>query len=257
MTTASCMDRRTFLASTAALGVVSLGSVQAAAYEFTPSMADRYVPGAAKWLMANFGDVLRARAHGTRYDVALLCAIACQESGYAWWRTSFRGNRTAEDVLQMLVLDDGPNRSAAKHQTEAGMRATPAYSALLPSLVVAADATRDAQGVTARKGHLRYGYGLFQYDLDNIRHDPGFWTTTAASGNGQPFVASLGQWRSVDACADRLIRVLNRKMEAAGGDLGLAIRYYNGSNAASIKYSVTVRRFAEIIRSTALAGKRS
>lgn len=84
--------------------MLSWNAITKPAYSWTmtPSLPDRLVAPAAKWLMEKFGDVFRAKVGGTPISLDLLCAVACQESGYAWFRRggpdSATGNYVAAGV---------------------------------------------------------------------------------------------------------------------------------------------------------------
>ncbi len=75
------------------------------------------------------------------------------------------------------------------------------------------------------------GYGIFQYDLQQVTVDQTF------------FQQHL--WYRIDACLERLGRELDRCFHAAGGDLHGAIRRYNGSGKDAETYADHVLAFAQ------------
>jgi hypothetical protein len=75
------------------------------------------------------------------------------------------------------------------------------------------------------------GYGLFQYDLQHVRGDEGFFRNR--------------EWYDFDICLGRAAAELDNKLEAVGGDLWEAIRAYNGSGARARAYRDNVRVFTD------------
>jgi hypothetical protein len=96
-------------------------------------------------------------------------------------------------------------------------------------LIEEANITRRLQGYSDRQWVYK-GYGLFQYDLQYIHGDQGFFATR--------------QWYDFGECVARVIRELDRKLVQTG-DLWEAIRAYNGSGPRARRYRENVRVFAE------------
>lgn len=199
-----------------------------------------FVVGGTRWLMGNVGDALRARARDTPFSVSLLCAMAYQESGYFWWRRSFLAGKSLAQVLRLIVLDDVLPRSAFPPD-DAAFLADARYAHLLPGLVAAADAARLEQG-DAVTGRLRYGYGLFQNDLQNIRTEPEFWTSPVPGASD----GSQGLWGDADASVDYCLRRLSDKF-ARSHDVYRAVREYNGGGRSADVYVENVRIYERAI----------
>lgn len=203
-------------------------------WSMTKGIPDSHVRPATRWLIDNYGQLFRNRLQGTRIPLPLLCAVACQESAYTWFdRKVFKQGRTADQMMRLLVLDNVQSRGAFPKGTDA-FKADPRVGDLAPELISISDESRLARGYS-RTGNLLYGYGLFQYDLQNIQTDPGFWRNSPA---GAPGVRGL--WGDVGACTDRFIERMTAKMRSHPNNLQAAVAAYNGGGC-------NARRYGEIV----------
>jgi hypothetical protein len=229
--------REIIVGGMAAAGVMTvLVPAPAAAWTMTQGIPDSHVRPATRWLLDNYGQVLGAKVAGTKVPLSLACAIACQESAYTWFdRRVFKQGRTPAQMMRLLVLDNVSPRGAFPRDTSTFHRDR-RFSDLAPALVEISDASRRARGYTAT-GNLLYGYGLFQYDLQNIQTDAAFWRDTA------PGASVAGLWGDVGACADRFVTEMNGKLARHPGDLKAAISAYNGSGANARAYGEIVSKF--------------
>jgi hypothetical protein len=73
------------------------------------------------------------------------------------------------------------------------------------------------------------GYGIFQYDLQNVVVDESFFRNKL--------------WYSFDECLVRCCKELDEKLAAKRGDLWKAIKAYNGSGPRADEYAANVRLF--------------
>jgi hypothetical protein len=237
------IGRRAVLGGLAALPLATARSPLFAAYRNERIDGPGYVVnGVTKWLLPNFGDTLREQVKGTPFSLALVCAIAYQESGYRWWRSSFRANRTPAQVLRLLVLDDAAPRPRQQLTHDTGsFRASPTYGYLADGLVAAANAARSAANDSDEnpyKDKLRYGYGLFQNDLQNIEIDPHFWTESVPGApNGE-----IGLWGDINASTSRFMAELRRKYDVVR-NVDAAVHNYNGSGPSADIYLHNVQVF--------------
>lgn len=239
------MDRRSLLRGVAALGMIGMSAPAAAGYKNKRVDGPGYVvSGVKKWLLPQFGDVLRSHGKGTPFSLALICAMAYQESGYRWWRSAFRGKQTPTEVLRLLVLDDAsPRKSLKLTRDMASFKASPTYGDLTPGLVAAANAAREAAKDPDEKpfkDQLRFGYGLFQYDLQNIESDPHFWVDPAP---GLP-AGQLGLWGDIEASTSRFMDELRSKYH---GDIYRAVHDYNGGGDSADIYLYNVRVYEQAL----------
>lgn len=220
---------------------MSRSAVATAQYVNERITSPGYVVNGTRWLMGNIGDALRRRTKGTPFSVALLCAMAYQESGYFWWRRTFLAGKTIGQILRLIVLDDVAPRVHAFPRDTAGFRADPRFRALAPALIALADAARIEQG-RGGTGQLRYGYGLFQNDLQNIIVEPEFWMSPAPSADSHV----LGLWGDADACVDYCLRRLAAKY-AGVRDVHRAVRDYNGGSVSADIYLENVKVYEKAI----------
>jgi hypothetical protein len=211
-----------------------------------PGIPSSHVRPATRWLLSNFGDIFRSKLTGTPISLALLCAVACQESAYTWFdRAIFVKGRSPAEMMRLLVLDNVQPRQAFPVNTAAFLEATQ-YVDIAPGLIKISDESRIARGYLPT-GNLLYGYGLFQYDLQNIKTDPSFWRERQASVSsvGSP----QGLWGDVGACTDRFIRLFMIKLKNHGNDVRAALIAYNGNNANARAYADIVLGYQSLAAS--------
>ena len=218
------------------------------AFVVTPSLSDELVIPAARWLVDRFGGTFSDKVKGTSVTRAVLCAIACQESGYRWFRKKLRDRYTPEQVLRFLVPDDvEPRGSHTYPRTMAIFLADKRFSDLAAGMIATSDASLVAAGYP-KSGKLNFGYGLFQYDLQNIQQDEKFWRTPAPPSQGpQPGGVDKGLWGDIRECTDRVMQEIDAKLKSTNGDLPKALIAYNGSGPNAIVYGGIVSRFSKMI----------
>ena len=223
------------------------------AFVVTPSLSDSLVVPAARWLIDHFGDTFSDKVKGTSVTRAVLCAIACQESGYRWFRKKVRDNYSPEDVLRLMVLDEVEPRGTHTYpRTMAVFMADPRYSDLAPEMIATSDASLEAAGYK-KSGKLNFGYGLLQYDLQKIEHDEAFWRTPAPKISNSKLTEVVGGlWGDIGACTDRVMKELDETLSANHGNLSKALVAYNGSGQNAITYGRIVSRFSQMIAASKL-----
>jgi hypothetical protein len=185
---------------------------------------------AAKWVKTNFGHAISQAIHGTPFSLDLVCGIVCQETAYVWLH--FLETLSVNDVLARCVFDasgdfTGTRRTAFPSNT-AAFRAR--YGDEFTQMLIdEANKTRNLRGF-GNKDWVYKGCGLYQYDLQNVQDDDGFFRQK--------------QWYSHDECLNRLMKELKEKYQAQQ-DLWKAIRAYNGSGSAATDYANNVIQFAQ------------
>lgn len=208
-------------------------------WPMSQGIPDRHVRPATRWLLNNFGPVLTEKVAGTRVSLALACAIACQESAYTWFdRAKFKNGRKPAEMMRLLVLDNVSPRGVFPRDTEA-FKKDARFSDLAPGLIAIADESRMARGYATTR-NLLYGYGLFQYDLQNIQTDPAFWR------DNLPGTPSPGLWGDVSACTSRFIAEMSEKIVHYCGDERAAIAAYNGRGPNARAYAEIVLKFRDL-----------
>lgn len=182
---------------------------------------------ATRWLMTNFGAELRRATEGSPVDPALLCGIAAKETGSLWLAFADRGVDPSV-ILGRAIGDasgDVPNttRSAFPRDTAAFRAAF--GDAFADMLIAEANASRALRNLGPRDWVYK-GYGIFQYDLQHVDEDEAFFRER--------------QWYRFDACLERVMRELRRKIERTG-ELWAAVKAYNGSGPRAEEYRDHVR----------------
>jgi hypothetical protein len=96
------------------------------------------------------------------------------------------------------------------------------YPDLADTLIEEANRSRALRKLP-RAAWVYKGYGIFQYDLQHIEQDEEFFRDK--------------KWSDFDACMERFMREMRRKLADAGGDLRDAVRRYNGRGAKAEEYA--------------------
>jgi hypothetical protein len=218
----------------AGVATASIGAARAAlsieAGGSPPPLSREQVGKAKKWLMGNFKAPITAVAASSPLDIDLICAIVCKETASQWLHWT---DKPAAEVLARCVFDasgdaPGTGRKAFPPNT-AAFRAR-FGNALTEMLIAEANKTRQWRNLQPEEWVYK-GYGIFQYDLQNILTDEAFFTGRL--------------WGTMDNCLDRFMRLMNEKLKSSGGDVRDAVRRYNGSGAKAEEYARHVMIMAE------------
>jgi hypothetical protein len=195
---------------------------------------------ATRWLMRHFGTRIAGAAAGTPFSPALLCGIVCQETAYFWLPLLEKLEKTAEwkdrpeELAEMLVarcvLDasgdyPGTSRSAFPRNTAAFR--VKYGAAFTDRLIAEANATRALRGF-GRKDWVYKGYGIFQYDLQFVTTDEGYFRDR--------------QWYDFNVCLNRVMKELKEKFKIHK-ELWEAVRAYNGAGPDARRYRDNVKQF--------------
>jgi hypothetical protein len=183
------------------------------------------------WLVDNFGAKLKQAVDGKTYRIKHLCAIICQETAYKWvkWIAQY----DVATIVGRSVFDasgdyPGTERSAFPVNTAAFRQR---YGDEFTNMLIEeANQTRRMQG-WGDQTWVYKGYGLFQYDLQNVVGDEAFFRNKL--------------WYTFDTCLDRCCKELDAKLKSARGDLWKAIKAYNGSGPAAEQYMQNVKVFTD------------
>jgi hypothetical protein len=201
-------------------------------------------------------DIFASKTSGTPFTPNILCAIACQETGRAWFNSKFCGGRSRDEILRLLVLDHPKHARKAFPSDTAEFEKDPDLGHLAPALKAASDAAFSAAKGTPvfdgwdRTGEIFRGWGLFQYDLQNIRNDGrkklgdvAFWSDKDGKRDvdhdGMP---DIGLWGNAEACTARAVQVLTSKYRPGMSMVQLFTRYNGGK-----PYGFVVARMLELI----------
>lgn len=164
---------------------------------------------ATRWIMTHFGGSIRTATAGTPFSPALLCAIICQETAYAWLGPVSKAGSslTPDQVLARCVLDGsgdapGSSRNAFPKNTAAFYaRYDKAFGDML---VVESNKGRALRGY-GPKNWIYKGYGIFQYDLQFVGEDEDYFR--------------FKQWYDFEVCLNRVLKELTGIYARNGGNL--------------------------------------
>lgn len=194
---------------------------------------------AAKWLKENFGELIDEYTHGTPYDFKTIAAIFCQETAQRvlLWIDKY----DPQIILQRCVFDatgDYPGTFRyAFPRNRADLEASKFGKDTATMLVEEANKQRVMPQPGYPNGYrpasyLYKGYGIFQYDLQNIQTDPDFFLQK--------------KWYNMSDCLQKLIEILNGKINSPV-ILKQILAAYNGSGIAAASYGNNVMQFRSII----------
>lgn len=188
----------------------------------------------ANWLDTHFGEKCEAIVTNTPFTKELIYAIACKETAiyfYDWTK-----DHAPEEVLGRCVFDatgdvSGARNAFPKNTSEFVEK----YSQkIADDLIGEANKTRAMRGF-GPKQWVYAGYGIFQYDLQNIQTDETFFTQKL--------------WYNMDDCLARIMKELNAKWKLHPNDLFHTIMAYNGSGSRAEIYANDVIQFINWISS--------
>jgi hypothetical protein len=190
-------------------------------------ISDSQAVKVTEFMCSNFGPKITALAAGTPFPAPLLAAIACQETAYFW--LSFTQTLTPAQALARCVLDASGD---ANGDRTVFPRNTAAFRAkygddFANMLILEANETRRLRGYGPKQWVYK-GYGIFQYDLQDVTTDETFFREK--------------QWYDIDECLARVMKELKGKF-AATHDLWEAVRAYNGSGPHAEQYKMNVRHY--------------
>lgn len=193
--------------------------------EVVPCLNATQVRRVRDWMAGNFEATISNAIAGTPIDTALVYAIACQETASVW--LGWLETMPTEDILARCVFDAsgdsaGSSRSAFPANTAEFRQKM--GDQLTDMLITEANATRALRKLPPAQWVYK-GYGIFQYDLQNILSDLQFF--------GQR------QWGDFGTCIDRFMREMRAKL-AAASDLTDAVRRYNGTGPRAERYAAAV-----------------
>lgn len=185
----------------------------------------------AGWLLANFAAEIDAAVAGKPYDMPIVCAIACKETGFIWISRS--STMTATRLLPLLVGDAsgdvaGAPRTAFPKNTAAFR--TDFGAPFTNKLIAESNNARALRGLSPAQIVYK-GYGIFQYDLQHVRTDRAFFENLL--------------WHKIGPCFQRLTKELDRSFAAANGNRREGVRRYNGSGPRAEIYADHVLAFAD------------
>ncbi len=183
--------------------------------------------GVTRWLISNFGLELTNAVAKTPFTIPLLCAIACKEAGQYW--LPLTPHLSATQILGVCVYDasgdveNAPRSAFPVNTEEFRLRFGDNFT---DTLIAEANKARAARGL-APASIVYKGYGLFQYDLQNVLTDEDFFRDKG--------------WYEFGQCVRRAVQELQNKYDKTG-NIRDTVRAYNGSGERAEAYAQDVLR---------------
>jgi hypothetical protein len=144
-----------------------------------PLTGETEMPNASDilWFKTQFQAAVNTAVAGTPFDLDMVTAIACQETGHIWSVLRHK-SMSVERILELCVGDtlDAPNRSAFP-KTKAELIAAPHGQAMFDIARAAlVDMAQHIPGFpVSNPNKFCHGYGIFQFDIQFFRTDPDYF----------------------------------------------------------------------------------
>jgi hypothetical protein len=156
-----------------------------------------------RWFKQQFGDRIAAGVAGTPFDLDMLTALACQETGEVWPVLRRAGLRV--DQILELCVGDTLDRTKTFPRNRADLEGRPGGTEMFQSaraaLVAMAHYIKGYAGAASNPNKFCKGFGIFQYDLQ-------FFSPTTA-----PYFT--GGYADFDTCLKRCVGELKEAMKRA------------------------------------------
>lgn len=137
------------------------------------------MPGASdiSWFKSNFASAIEKAVKGTLFDLDMLTAVACQETGYIW-QVLRKKDLPLARILELCVGDTIDARSVfpkSKAQLVAEPNGQKMFDIARAALVDMAKYVPGYDTMVAKPDKFCHGYGLFQYDIQYFKTDPSYF----------------------------------------------------------------------------------
>jgi hypothetical protein len=129
------------------------------------------------WFKTQFSGDMTAAIAGTPFDIDMLTAIACQETGDVWSRLRRKG-LGVDRILELCVGDTIDARSAfptSKAELVAVEGGQKMFEIAHAALVDMAANVPGYSAMAAKPNKFCHGYGIFQYDIQYFKIDPNYF----------------------------------------------------------------------------------
>ncbi len=194
-------------------------------------ISDNQCRKATRWMKGAFGEAMEGACQETPFSAPLLAAMVCQETAYFWLK--FIDEVEAGKLLERCVLDasgDAPGAPRTARPKNTAVFRRDFGDGFADMLIAEANATRAMRGFGPKQWVYK-GYGIFQYDLQFVYEEPGFFRDK--------------KWYRFEECLGRALSELKRKY-AITHDLWEAVRAYNGSGVWAERYRDNVKHYHAI-----------
>lgn len=156
-----------------------------------------------RWFKQHFGSQVRAATAGTPFDLDMIVAIACQETGYIW-SILRKKSLPVERICALCVGDTidykGPGKGRqAFPRTKGALLAEPNGQAMF---AIAREALEDMAAyvpgygdAVAKPNKFCHGFGVFQRDLQFFKSDPDYFLGKKYQNFDETLAQCLGELR--------------------------------------------------------------
>lgn len=134
-----------------------------------------------RWFKTNFAEPIAAAVQGTPFDIDMLTAIACQETGSLWGPMRHNPALSVPQIVALCCGDtlDADKGRVAFPRTKADLLAVPKGPQMFEiGRKALLDMAAHVPGYGFAQGNPRkfcHGYGIFQYDLQFFLTDPDYF----------------------------------------------------------------------------------
>lgn len=178
------------------------------------------------WFKSQFSGDISAAVTGTPFDIDMVTAIACQETGYIWQRLRKKG-LSVDRILELCVGDTIDNRSVfprSKAELVAAPSGQEMFDIARASLVDMAANVVGYSAMVSKPSKFCHGYGIFQYDIQYFKSDPRYFLERRYTR----FDASLGKCMAELKSALRTLHWEDRQTLTDLEKAAVAIAYNTG-----------------------------
>lgn len=132
-----------------------------------------------RWFKEQFGAKIASAVAGTPFDVDMLTALACQETGEIWPILRRKPELNLDQILELCVGDtiDRGRRAFPKSKAEliAASNGQTMFQIARKALVDMAAHIRSYRAAARNSNKFVHGFGIWQYDLQFFKTDPRYF----------------------------------------------------------------------------------
>lgn len=153
------------------------------------------------WFKQQFGRDIEAAVHGTPFNLDMLTAVACQETGYIWQVLRER-DLSVNRILELCVGDtlDANKGRRAFPRTKADLVAKPnggrMFEIAREGLVEMARHVKDYRATARMPNKFCHGFGIFQFDLQFFLQEPDYFLEKRYADINQCTAKAVGELRN-------------------------------------------------------------
>jgi hypothetical protein len=217
------------------------------------------------WFKDQFHQEIEAATAGTVFDLDMLTALACQETGEIWPILRKNPNLSREQIVALCVGDTLDARRKAFPKNKAELLAAPSGRAMFDiahqALVDMAVHIPSYRSAARRANKFVHGFGVWQFDLQFFKNEPEYFLERRY----EKLDATLG--RAIGELKDALKRIgFENKPSLDDKEMAFVAIAYNtggfkpskglkqGFFDGSVFYGEAIFRFIRLARTVALPG---